>query len=78
MSYEIAQSKDLIQRLLGFEIEVIFLYFIAFRYLGVAVVKKLFFDKVSLTWFTQLPDPDKMLCLIDAIRYAQFEEDHLR
>lgn len=78
MTYGVTMSKDLIQRLMGFEIEVIFLYFIAFRYLGVALVKKLFFDKVSLTWFTQLPDPDKMLCLMDAIRYAQFEEDYLR
>lgn len=78
ITYEVTKSQDLIQRLMGFEIEVILLYLIAFRYLGVALLKKLFFDKVSLTWYTQLPNADKMLCLLDAIRYAQFEEDFLR
>lgn len=78
ITYERTKSKDLIQKLMGFEIEVILLYLIAFRYLGVALLKKLFFDKVSLTWYTQLPNADKMLCLLDAIRLAQFEEDYLR
>jgi hypothetical protein len=78
ITYQSTKSKDLIQKLTGFEIEVILLYLIAFRYLGVALLKKLFFDKVSLTWYTQLPNADRMLCLLDAIHYAQFEEDYLR
>jgi hypothetical protein len=78
ITYEQPPSKDFIQRLFGFEIEVILLYLIAFRYIGVALLKNLFFDKISLTWYTQMPEPDKMLCLLDAIRYAQFEGDHLR
>jgi hypothetical protein len=78
ITYETQGSQDVVSRLVGFQIEVILLYVIAFRYLGVSLIRSLFFDKHSLTWFTTLPDPDKLLCLLDAIRYAQLEEDHLR
>ena len=78
ITYETRNSQDFIEKLIGLEIEVIFLYIIAFRYLGVSLIRGLFFDKHSVNWFTQIPDPDKMMCLLDAINYAQFEGDHLR
>lgn len=78
MTYELLNSQDFIEKLVGFEIGVIFLYIIAFRYLGVSLIKGIFFDKHSSNWFTQIPDPDKIICLLDAVNYAQFEGDHLR
>lgn len=78
ITYETQNSQDVIEKLVGFEIGVILLYVIAFRYLGVSLIKGLFFDKLALVWFTQVPEPEKILCLLDAIKYAQFEEDHLR
>lgn len=78
LTYETQNSQDVIEKLVGFEIGVILLYVIAFRYLGVSLIKGLFFDKLALVWFTQIPEPEKILCLLDAIKYAQYEEDHLR
>ena len=78
ITYETQTSQDVIEKIVGFEIAVIFLYVIAFRYLGVSLIKQIFFDKHALTWYTHIPEPEKLLCLLDAIRYAQFEEDHIR
>jgi hypothetical protein len=78
ITHETQNPQAIIEKAVGFEIEVFFLYIIAFRYLGASIIKDIFFEKQSMNWFTQIPDPDKILCLLDAIKYAQFEGDHMR
>lgn len=31
-----------------------------------------------MIWYTQIPEPEKIICILDAVRYAQYEGDFLR
>jgi len=48
------------------------------NYVGKNFLRKTFFDRQSMIWYTDIPEPEKLICLLDAIRYAQYEGDYLR
>lgn len=38
----------------------------------------MFFNRQAMIWYTQIPEPEKIICILDAVRYAQYEGDYLR
>lgn len=49
-----------------------------FYYLGIVVIRANFFDKTTDIWYEEVPKPEVMFILIDAIEMARFQMDFLK
>lgn len=51
------------------------IYLILFVGVGYNLIRKTIFGKTPFIWNTNIPDPDRLLVILDAIEYARFERD---
>lgn len=54
------------------------LYVIIFVYLGLNFARNTFFGNTPYIWNKNIPKPDNLLVILDAIEYARFEGDLVR
>lgn len=54
------------------------IYILLFVYVGMNTLRKMFFGKIPMIWNKTIPEPDKVLVILDAIEYARFEEDLIK
>lgn len=54
------------------------MYFFFFRYLGITVIRKLTFGKTTNIWYQEMPKPEVLFILIDAIEMARIQKDFLK
>lgn len=54
------------------------IYTLLFVVVGFNLVRKSLFGQTHMIWNSNVPEPDKILVLIDAIEYARFEGDLVR
>ena len=71
-------AVDFVKKLAGFTIEIIFLYFIFFKYIAMHIIRSNFFGKNTQIWYQDMPQPQIMFVLFDAINMARIERDLLK
>lgn len=49
-----------------------------FHYIGITVIRKITFGKTTEVWYQEMPSPEVMLILIDAIEMARMQKDFLK
>lgn len=54
------------------------LYIFVFYYLGIMVIRPSLFNKTTDIWYEEVPKPEVMFILIDAIEMARFQNDFLK
>lgn len=70
--------SSFVRSVMGADIKILVLYIFLFNYIGKNMLRKAFFDRQAMIWYTEIPEPEKLICMLDAIRYAQYEGDYLR
>ena len=69
---------DMARRIIGSNISILFLYILLFYYVGLSMVRVNLFDKTTNIWYEEVPKPEVMFILIDAIEMARFQHDFLK
>ena len=54
------------------------IYVLLFSFVGYNILRKLFFGHTPMIWNKNIPNPDRIIVLLDAIEYARFEGDLVR
>lgn len=54
------------------------IYVFFFHYLGNTVIRKFTFGKTTEVWYEEMPNPEVMFVLIDAIEMARMQKDFLK
>ena len=49
-----------------------------FRYLGISIIRRFTFGRTTEIWYQEVPKPEIIMILIDAIEMAQLQEDLLK
>lgn len=69
---------DLASKLLGSQVQIIVLYIFLFYYVGVITLRPALFDKTTDIWYEEVPKPEVLFILIDAIEMARYQQDFLK
>lgn len=51
---------------------------ILFVYVGLNILRKIIFGQTPSIWNKNIPDPDRLIVLLDALEYARLENDLVR
>jgi hypothetical protein len=49
-----------------------------FHYIGITVIRKITFGKTTEVWYGEMPSPETLFVLIDAIEMARMQKDFLK
>jgi hypothetical protein len=69
---------DAARNFTGSNISIILLYALLLYYVGLSMVRANIFDKTTNIWYEEVPKPEVMFILIDAIQMARFQHDFLK
>lgn len=53
-------------------------YIIIFVAVGLNIVRGKMFNQTSMIWNVNIPEPDKVIAILDAIEFARFEQDFVK
>jgi hypothetical protein len=51
------------------------IYLVLFVYIGLNLLRHIFFSKTPKIWYENIPQPDAVLLVIDAIEAARLDDD---
>lgn len=66
------------RKIIGSNVSILLLYIFLFYYVGLSMVRVNLFDKTTNIWYEEVPKPEVMFILIDAIEMARFQHDFLK
>jgi hypothetical protein len=69
---------DMARKIIGSNVSILILYIFLFYYVGLSMVRVNLFDKTTNIWYEEVPKPEVMFILIDAIEMARFQHDFLK
>jgi hypothetical protein len=68
--YNKENISNFVKDIMGADIKIVLLYIFLLNYIGKNLLRKTFFDQQAMIWYTQIPEPEKLICMLDAIKYA--------
>lgn len=51
------------------------IYLVLFVYIGLNLLRKIFFNRTPKIWHENIPQPDSVLLILDAIESARLDDD---
>lgn len=66
------------RKFFGSNMTILFLYILLFYYVGLSMVRANVFNKTTNIWYEEVPKPEVMFILIDAIEMARLQHDFLK
>lgn len=54
------------------------IYILVFVAVGLNILRPSIFNQTSNIWNSSIPEPDKVLVILDAIEYARLEQDFVK
>lgn len=65
-------------KVIGSNISIYLIYLLLLYYVGLSIVRANVFDKTTNIWYEEVPKPEVMFILIDAIEMARLQHDFLK
>ena len=66
------------RKFFGSNMTILFLYILLFYYVGLSMIRANVFNKTTNIWYEEVPKPEVMFILIDAIEMARLQHDFLK